>query len=143
MRRVYNIKCKVVEASGISGLLIRDQLVEGFLIVDAFSESDFDIFVGKKFEIKGSLTKAPFIDSIPDELRSFSELFVYSPTSRHCVFEVSKFGISVLMTMDVSKDSKRIENITAIVKKRWHGDIVIKGIGDSKNEIETRNIKVK
>ncbi len=142
MRRVYNIKCKVVEASGLSGLLIRGQPVEGFLIVDASSESDFDVFIGKKFEIKGSLTKAPFIDSIPNDLRSFNGVFNYTPVSRNCVFEVEKCGVNVVATMDMSEDSKKMK-ITAIVKRKWSGDIVVKGEGDSQNEIETRTSRVK
>ena len=142
MRRVYNIKCRVNKVSGILGFLIKGQEVEGFVIVDSSSKEDFDVFIGRKFNIRGSLTKAPFIKSIPEELKSIVDYSDFTAQSRQFSVDVKNNIISGKVSIYID-DKTSYFGISAVVRNKWFGDIVIEGSGDSKNEIETKFGKMK
>lgn len=129
MRRSFNVKCKVTAASGLSGLLLKGEPVEGFIMVDGPEEA-FKTFVGQTFDVRWTLTKAPMMASLPADIKGIIAPVKFTPTSRHMVLPLIKDGVIINMAIDVSEDTRTL-NVTANLTKKWSGTIVITGIGES------------
>jgi hypothetical protein len=128
MRKSFNVKCRIVKASGLSGLLLKGQPVEGFIMVDHTSEEAFKTFVGETFDVRWTLTKAPMMDALPADIKGIIAPVKFTPTSRHLVLTLIRDGVTINMTVGVSEDTN-VLNVSATLSKKWSGTLDIAGIG--------------
>jgi hypothetical protein len=103
MKRTYEVKGAVTQASGFMAFLVRGKPVEGVVVVEAARE-DFAVVVGKKFIVSGEVKKAPMMGMMTK--RTFGPTVVV-PDSKNIVIESKGKDGECKIVVSVADDAKQ------------------------------------